>query len=209
MSRPSRNTDRRLLDAGLRLIPEHGVSGLSLRRVADEAEVNLGMFHYHFGSKDNFARQVLQEFYEGFFTRLEGEFLRPDAKTRPLVRLKAMLGVLGHNAQTHGPLIAALFRDLLAGDKVSLEFAVTNMPRHMSLMLQTIREAQKAKVLRADFRPEEILGLCISTLGIPAVASAAIRKRGPKHPAAALPRKFFTPSSVERRIDFLLQGLKP
>jgi len=48
MSRPSKNTDKLLIQAGRRLLPETGVSGLSLRRGAQEAGVNLGMFPYYF-----------------------------------------------------------------------------------------------------------------------------------------------------------------
>ncbi|MBC7946203.1 MAG: TetR/AcrR family transcriptional regulator, partial [Burkholderiales bacterium] len=48
MPRPSQNTDRRLIKAARKLLPETGCSGLNLRQVAVKAGVNLGMFHYHF-----------------------------------------------------------------------------------------------------------------------------------------------------------------
>ena len=48
MARPSQNVDQRLLEAGLALLPQTGCAGLSVRRLADHAGVNLGMFHYHF-----------------------------------------------------------------------------------------------------------------------------------------------------------------
>ena len=46
MTRPSQNTDWRLIRAGRELLPEPGITGLSLRREADRAGVNLGMFHW-------------------------------------------------------------------------------------------------------------------------------------------------------------------
>ena len=60
MSRPSRNVDALLLRAGRELYPETGAAGLSIRKVAERAGVNLGMFHYHFRTKEAFVRQLLQ-----------------------------------------------------------------------------------------------------------------------------------------------------
>ena len=71
MTRPSRNVDRLLLRAGRELFPETGVAQLSVRKVAIRAGVNPGMFHYHFGNKDLFVRQLLQELYDEMFASLE------------------------------------------------------------------------------------------------------------------------------------------
>ena len=60
MTRPSRNQDQLLIQAAKRLLPEMGISGMSLQRIADECGVNLGMFHYHFKTKDAFIRKVLE-----------------------------------------------------------------------------------------------------------------------------------------------------
>ncbi|MBN1226445.1 MAG: TetR/AcrR family transcriptional regulator, partial [Deltaproteobacteria bacterium] len=48
MPRPSKNTDKRLIQAALKMLPKTGCSGLSLRSVARIADVNPGMFYYHF-----------------------------------------------------------------------------------------------------------------------------------------------------------------
>ena len=54
MSRPSKNTDRLLIEAAKELIPEAGFKGLKIREVARKAGVNLGMFNYHFKTKEKF-----------------------------------------------------------------------------------------------------------------------------------------------------------
>ncbi|HVE13339.1 MAG TPA: TetR/AcrR family transcriptional regulator, partial [Elusimicrobiota bacterium] len=66
MPRPSRNLDRKLLDAARALLPKSGFSGLNVREVIRKAGVNAGMFHYHFKSRDAFLRRVLEEVYEDF-----------------------------------------------------------------------------------------------------------------------------------------------
>ena len=70
MPRPSRNLDQALLAAGRALLPQRGCSGLSVREVADAAGVNLGMFHYHFKSREAFLKALLQSMYEEMFSQL-------------------------------------------------------------------------------------------------------------------------------------------
>lgn len=53
-------TAERILDAAERLLGERGVAGTSVRAVTAEAGVNLGALHYHFGSKENLVRAVVE-----------------------------------------------------------------------------------------------------------------------------------------------------
>ena len=70
MPRPSRHLDRALLAAGRELLPALGCSGLTIRQVAEAAGVNIGMFHYHFRTRDVFLRAVMQSAYEEMFSQL-------------------------------------------------------------------------------------------------------------------------------------------
>ncbi|MDR1270830.1 MAG: TetR/AcrR family transcriptional regulator [Planctomycetaceae bacterium] len=46
------DTRKTLLDVACRLFAEHGFDKVSTRMIAQEANVNLGSIHYHFGSKE-------------------------------------------------------------------------------------------------------------------------------------------------------------
>ena len=70
MARPSQGIDQALLRSGRELFATSGCDGLSLRALAEHAGVNLGMFHYHFKTKDNFLRALLQQLYEEVFARI-------------------------------------------------------------------------------------------------------------------------------------------
>ena len=70
MPRPSRNLDRVLLAAGRELLARRGCAALSVREVAHAAGVNLGMFHYHFKTREVFLKTLLQQTYEDMFARL-------------------------------------------------------------------------------------------------------------------------------------------
>ena len=91
MPRPSQNIDQLLIDAALELLPQTGVRKLSIRQVAQHAGVNLGMFHYHFKTKDAFAAAVLQQLYDGMFASLKLESL---SSTSPIENLRSALMVL-------------------------------------------------------------------------------------------------------------------
>ena len=58
-----------LLDAAERLLIEVGHGGISARRLAKEAGVNLGLVHYHFGSMENVFLEVLERFTSGLTER--------------------------------------------------------------------------------------------------------------------------------------------
>ncbi|HZI92502.1 MAG TPA: TetR/AcrR family transcriptional regulator [Thermoleophilaceae bacterium] len=55
-------TEDAFLDAAERLLIELGYSGISTRRVAEEAGANHGLVHYYFGSMENLFVRVLERF---------------------------------------------------------------------------------------------------------------------------------------------------
>jgi AcrR family transcriptional regulator len=57
---PGVDTREKILDAAERLFGAHGFAGTSLRAVTRKAEVNLAAVHYHFGTKEDLLRAVLE-----------------------------------------------------------------------------------------------------------------------------------------------------
>jgi TetR/AcrR family transcriptional regulator len=58
-----------LLDAAERLLVDVGYSGITTRRVAEEAGVNHGLVHYYFGSIENLLVRTLERFTERLIDR--------------------------------------------------------------------------------------------------------------------------------------------
>jgi AcrR family transcriptional regulator len=56
------STEVAVLDAAERLLVEIGYARLTTRRLAQEAEVNQGLVHYHFGSMEHLLVRVLERF---------------------------------------------------------------------------------------------------------------------------------------------------
>jgi AcrR family transcriptional regulator len=58
-----------LLDAAERLLVEVGYTGITTRKLAEEAGVNHGLVHYYFGSNENLLVRALERFTERLIAR--------------------------------------------------------------------------------------------------------------------------------------------
>src|SRR5689334_19780389 len=76
----------RILDAVLRLLAQGGISAISMRAVAREAEVSLGLVNYHYNDKTSLIRAALQRIEEQDVALVE-----PDPGVDPEERVRAAL----------------------------------------------------------------------------------------------------------------------
>jgi AcrR family transcriptional regulator len=71
-------TEDAFLDAAERLLIGVGYSGITTRRLAEEAGANHGLVHYYFGSMENLFVRVLERFTERLVARQRGMYARTD-----------------------------------------------------------------------------------------------------------------------------------
>jgi AcrR family transcriptional regulator len=64
------DTRQRILDAVLEVIGEHGIAGLTNRRLARQAGVSLGSITYHFASQQEALREALETFVDREIDRI-------------------------------------------------------------------------------------------------------------------------------------------
>ncbi|MGR5286545.1 TetR/AcrR family transcriptional regulator [Vibrio maritimus] len=57
-----------LLDAGFELISEHGFAGIGIMKIIQQANATKGSFYHHFKSKEDFGRQLLEDYFEDHLT---------------------------------------------------------------------------------------------------------------------------------------------
>ena len=79
-SQPSARADTEdaFLDAAERLLISDGYSGITTRRLAEEAGANHGLVHYYFGSMENLFVRVLERFTERLVARQREMYARTD-----------------------------------------------------------------------------------------------------------------------------------
>jgi AcrR family transcriptional regulator len=86
------DTEDAFLDAAERLLIEVGYSGISTRRLAEEAGANHGLVHYYFGSMENLFVRVLERFTERLIGRQREMYARPDIS--PLEKWRTAIAYL-------------------------------------------------------------------------------------------------------------------
>jgi AcrR family transcriptional regulator len=205
MPRPSRNLDQALLAAGRALFPERGCAGLSLREVADAAGVNLGMFHYHFGSREAYLRALMQQAYEEMFATLTLETGRGHD---PLENLRAALRVLGRFLRDNRPFIARVFADALSGEACAREFMRENAPRHLAVLQKYLLEGQQAGAIQ-PIAIAQLLGTCAGALAFPIIVGGAIvQSGGVAQPVAKMiEASVLSDAAIDQRIDLVLAAI--
>lgn len=83
---------QRIIDAAIRVVGEKGISGLSHRSVAAEADVPLGSTTYHFKTLDELMVAALRQANEGFAKVVAGRGALQDPQVDLAGELAALLG---------------------------------------------------------------------------------------------------------------------
>ena len=209
MARPSRNLDRKLVAAALRLLPERGFAGLKVREVARRAGVNPGMFHYHFKSREAFLHRVLRDVYGDFLASFQEAAVGPGA---PRERLRGVLVAYARFARRNRVFYALMVRELLAGNPEMHAFARRNFPRHVGAMMALMEECRRAGVVSRASAPLSCM-FAMSTMGLPNVAATALERNKVRtlggRSRAALIREMLSDAAIEARADMALAALAP
>jgi AcrR family transcriptional regulator len=203
--RPSRNVDQLLIQAGHELLVQTGVRGLSIRQLTEHAGVNLGMFHYHFKTKDVFVRALLEQKYNDMFVNLQ---MKSKGNASALENLRASINVLARFARDNRLLLVRLLADAAAGESVALDFLRANMPRHLHVEIDLIKQAQKDGVLKTLPIPQA-LAFLVGAVGAPIMVGTAISQTSFSHAPVRkqLEQFVFTDAAIAERVDMALAGM--
>lgn len=207
MTKPASDAPRRLLDAGRAVARERGCGAIKVREVARAAGVNLGLFHYHFKTRDAFVRRVLDETYADFFARLNLSVGRDGS---PRERLRAALTAIAHFSREHRRMIVGMLRDAMTGDRLVIEFAARSFPNHLPIVLGLIKEGVRAKELR-DLPEPLVLGLLMGVISTPNIMATMVECSGAKRPLGRSVARFqdelLSDAAIAERVDIVLAGL--
>jgi AcrR family transcriptional regulator len=209
MSRPSQNLDLKLVAAARAMVPAAGFSGLSVREVARRAGVNVGMFHYHFKTREVFVRRVMDEVYEDFFkTFVEAAEGSGGARAR----LRRVLVAFARFARENRVLYTLLLRELLNSQPDILAFAKEKFPRHAGVLIGLLSECRKEGVVRPLPVPSLAM-FSMSTMGLPNIVVTAFEANKIKTIAGTPLREFsetlLSDEMIETRADMVLAALAP
>jgi len=203
------DTDQRLVDTALEMVKHTSLSSLKLRDVAKKAGVNLGMFHYHFKTKDQFIRAVLQDTYEKFFSQFS---LETSGDGPALERLRSALITLGYFIGKNRRLILGLLHDVLNKNQVVLDFVKKNGPRHGLVIMGLIRECQREGSIRKMPIPA-VMPLLMGSCLFPLMMVATLEHLDVKHlrliPFSIIKPMIVSDKALAARVDLALESLAP
>jgi AcrR family transcriptional regulator len=207
MTRPSRNTDQKLIQAALELLPETGYSGMKMRAVAKRAGVNLGMFHYYFRSKKEFLERVATEFYEKFYQNFT---LEASTGANVKEQLWNAIGALANFGRNNRKLVLALAKDIVENETQTIRMLEKFFPRHGLILVKLIRECQRQKVIANLPLPLVITFMIGSVMG-PVIIMAVLEK-AKLQPQYEIIKKMILPfmisnSAMEQRMKFAFHAL--
>lgn len=139
MGRVPSGNDEKMLKAGVALAKARGLNGYTVREVCARSKVNLGMFHYYFGSKDNFDMAILKSIYADMMESINIT-LSPQASPRENVRgiLISIHGFIKENRV----LISSLGGDVLSGNRKTLKFIADNFTKHVEILYGELKRAK-------------------------------------------------------------------
>jgi len=205
MPRPSRNLDRALLAAGRELFPDRGCAALSVREVAEAAGVNLGMFHYHFKSRDAFLRALMQQAYEEMFARLTLEVSVHRAASDSL---RQAVRAIARWVRDNRRFLARVLADALGGQKCARDFLRDNLPRHF-VVLQAIIAQGQAQGRIVDLPVPQVIGMCAGSVAMPILFGGALIDGGelPAPMAKTLAKSLLSDVAIDQRIDLALAAI--
>jgi AcrR family transcriptional regulator len=210
MTRPSQKLDEALLDSGMVLLPLYGCKSLAVRQLAEHAGVNLGMFHYHFKSKEVFIRAVLQRMYEAMFVELMQQVTRTDSA---LENLSNALQVLAKFTRLNSALLSRLLADAIDGEHIAIEFLRASLPRHAQVVADLVTEAQKEGAVVTAPVPS-IVAFLAGAVGAPIVLGGAVARitgQGNQSMAtqalALIEHHVLSDEAIAQRVGFALRGI--
>ena len=154
-----------LLTQGVALLTQQGYHGTGLKEILDSVQIPKGSFYNYFGSKENFAAEVIQHYIAPFIEQLSAHIQNPenDGLTALKRYFDELIVALENNDFKGGCLLGNLMGEL--GDtseivRVSLQTAVKN---YRDLLQRGIERAQQEGTVRSDKSAEELADLLVNT----------------------------------------------
>ncbi len=207
MSRPSSGTDIKLKSAGRRLLQEKGITGLSVREACRLAGINTGMFHYYFGSKDEFIKTILKEMYADFMVKLRSEAAVAGG---PREKLKGALVAVGNFAREIRKAAPMLLADLAHGKKEAFLFLSGNFTGHIRYIAELAGECRPRSAVKEHSIPY-IVGALIPVMVFPVIIGGIMERNGVNALVGIkmedLLEEFLSEEGIRGRAEIALRGI--
>ena len=163
MPKPS-NRDR-IIEAGLKVMFRQGFHGAGVRDIVAAADAPQGSFTNHFPSKEAFAVEVLDHYFD-YVKGLVRDAL-DDKKLTPRARLRRYLDIITGKLEggrfKRGCLIGDFSQETTQESDVLRERLVAIYKEWLTPFADCIAEGQRAGEIASDFAPRELADFLLSS----------------------------------------------
>ncbi len=97
---PVKPTQQRLIEAGLRLLLEHGYNSLGIQTILNTTGLPKGSFYHHFKDKQDFALHVIDAYITGVHGVLDACLM--DTRMPPLARVRSFFEIVMQKYRDEG-----------------------------------------------------------------------------------------------------------
>lgn len=161
---PKPNVREQLIEAGLKTLFKQGFNGSGVQDITDAARVPKGSFYNHFKSKEAFAAEALERYWQMGDGR---RALLSDTKVEPVERLRQYFRTLSdalvRNEFEKGCLIGNFSTEMSGQSPEIRERLAAIYAAWVRLIESCVREAQKADRVRAKLPASAIASFLLNS----------------------------------------------
>jgi TetR/AcrR family transcriptional regulator, transcriptional repressor for nem operon len=141
-----------LLAQGVSLLMQQGYHGTGLKEILDAVQIPKGSFYNYFGSKENFAAEVIQHYIEPFINQLEVYLNQPEFDALSTIQsyFNEMIVELEKADYKGGCLLGNLMGELGDSSELCQKSLQQAVHRYRDLLQIGIEKAQLQGTVRLD-----------------------------------------------------------
>jgi len=145
----SQNTAGRIVIEATRLFAEKGYDGISIKEISEAAGVNIAAINYHFESKANLFRHIIEQFLSELFVSSRKTLLPPQSPDDLKIRLEVFVRQTIEAILRQPHIITIIQREMERSNAV---FQKTIL-KHREALIEFLDQAKKNMLLAADVDP--------------------------------------------------------
>ena len=155
-------TRARLIEVAKRLYQEHGSDHVTVRRIAAAAKIEAGSIYYHFRSRDEIMRAVLESGVGGARDEVMQAIADTGPESSPFDRLRAALGAhLKYTLREH---FSSRLRSIRRLPKRLRDRHMQQEREYAAVFAKLLREAYKQGLLRDGYNLSVVRMLVLGAL---------------------------------------------
>ena len=132
-----------IIETAEKLFADKGFTGTSVRDIADEADINLAMISYYFGSKEKLLEALFNYRMEG--TTLKLESMLENKELMPLEKVNMMIDFFVEKFHSQTCFHKIMMREQVASTRAATSELIQQLKKqNQQLVKQIIQEGQKS-----------------------------------------------------------------